>query len=97
MKAVVLFLCCLLLSACTEREADIAFRTMHAVAVSSLVAAEIAADVAARNQQEAMRQQEELEYARSPHCEYEEFTVPREDNAEVWCTKYEDCSVECDE
>jgi hypothetical protein len=97
MKIFCLFVCCCLITSCNEREAEIAFRTLHALAVSAAITADIAAEIQSQNEQEVNRQVDQAYQVNHPTCQYEEFYEPRENGTQILCTRFVDCSVECDE
>jgi hypothetical protein len=97
MKTFCLIICCFLITSCNEREAEIAFRTLHALAVSAAITADIAAEIQSQNEQETNRQVEQVYDVNHPTCQYEEFYEPRENGTQVLCTRFVNCTVECDE
>ena len=97
MKTFYIIVCCLLLTSCNEREADIAFRTLHALAVTAVVTSDIAEEIKYQNQQAQMREIEGLDLSIYTRCQYEQFYQEREYGPPVLCTRNEDCTTKCDE
>ena len=97
MKTFYLVICCCFITSCTEREADIAFRTARAIAVTAAITANVAEEIQAQNQQEVNRQVEQGYQVNHPTCQYEKFYEPRENGTQAFCTRFVNCKVECDD